>query len=666
MSRVGHILAAFLALSAPAFCVAKGAFYISPVEPPVNFDASKLSTLAEGKPDTLEYKNFITYEGKKISPWHEIPYSAGTQNGERLLHFVCEIPRGTTAKMEVNKENEYNPVIQDTKKGKLRYYKYNPEVGSLVNYGAIAQTWEHPDEKHPDTGVGGDNDPIDVLQLNAQPCTIGEVMAVRVLGVFALVDDGETDWKVLVVRADAKDTAHMKDVGDVSDAKKKELIEWFRNYKTAEGKGKNTFGLDEKVMDKAYALKVCDETHEAWWNLKYGGASGGLMVPAAERAAALAAAGKLEKLKLSQEELEWVHVLAEGWASPLDGFMTEAQFLQSTHYEHIVVGSKFVPMPVPIVKACSAEEKARIAGKAEIALEAPDGSLVAVMSAPEVYQHMKEERAGRTFGITHKGHPYIDMINAAGDFLVGGRIKVLKPIVYNDGMDHFRLTPAQLKAKFAELGADAVFAFQLRNPVHNGHALLMQDTAAKLKAKGFKKPVLWLSPLGGWTKDDDVPLKTRMDQHHAIIKNGVFGDTPVVLAIFPSPMLYAGPREVQWHAYARLIGGATHYIVGRDPAGMKHPGTNEDIYEMWHGQKMLQMSPGLQKMQLLPFTFASYDKKAGKMAFFDPKRKEDFVSISGSKMRKLAREGETPPAGFMDPEGWQILVRYYQSQKDEL
>mmetsp|Transcript_46072 Transcript_46072/g.80573 ORF Transcript_46072/g.80573 Transcript_46072/m.80573 type:complete len:102 (-) Transcript_46072:250-555(-) len=101
---------------------------------------------------------------------------------------------------------------------------------------------------------------------------------------------------------------------------------------------------------------------------------------------------------------------------------------------------------------------------------------------------------------------------------------------------------------------------------------------------------------------------------------------------------------------------------------MKHPGTNEDIYHMWHGQSMLKMSPGLQKMQLLPFTFASYDTKAQKMAFLDPKRKDDFVSISGSKMRKMAREGQTPPDGFMDPEGWQILSKFYQNleKKTEL
>jgi len=389
-----------------------------------------------------------------------------------------------------------------------------------------------------------------------------------------------------------------------------------------------------------------------------------LMVPVEGRAALIERAKGMAKLEISREEFEWIHVLAEGWASPLDGFMNEQQFLQSTHYGHIIVDGEFIPMSVPIVKACHETEKNLITDKEEIALTLPDtagGSVVAIMHKPVVYEHRKEERASRTFGLSHPEHPYIKMINEAGDWLVGGKLSVVMDFKYEDGMDQYRLSPRQLQARFKELGADAVFAFQLRNPVHNGHALLMQDTAEKLKAKGFKKPVLWLSPLGGWTKDDDVPLDTRMEQHHAIIKNGVFGDTPVVLAIFPSPMLYAGPTEVQWHAYARLNGGATHYIVGRDPAGMKHPGTGEDIYHMWHGSTMLTQSPGLQKLQLLPFTFASYDTKASKMAFFDPKRKEDFVSISGSKMRKMAREGKDPPVGFMDPEGWQILVKYYQS-----
>merc|ERR1712078_501468 len=326
-----------------------------------------------------------------------------------------------------------------------------------------------------------------------------------------------------------------------------------------------------------------------------------------------------------------------------------------------------IPMLVPIVLPVTEDVKAKIEGKSAIALKKESGEVVAILRDVEIYPHRKEERATRTFDINaDRGHPYVDKIFAAGEWLVGGKIEVLNRMKYDDGMDQWRLSPLELQKKFKDIEADAVFVFQLRNPVHNGHALLMQDTAKRLKEAGYKKPVLWLSPLGSWTKDDDVPLDTRMAQHHAIIKNGVFGETPVVLAIFPSPMLYAGPREVQWHAMARLNGGATHYIVGRDPAGMKHPGTNEDIYEMWHGQKMLQMAPGLQKMKLLPFTFASYDTKAQAMAFFDPKRKEDFISISGTKMRKLAREGQEPPKGFMDPEGWEILVKFYQGGKQEL
>ena len=99
--------------------------------------------------------------------------------------------------------------------------------------------------------------------------------------------------------------------------------------------------------------------------------------------------------------------------------------------------------------------------------------------------------------------------------------------------------------------ADAVFAFQLRNPIHNGHALLMKECKQQLVDRGYSKPVLLLHPLGGWTKDDDVPLSVRMKQHQAIMEAGVLDPASTVLAIFPSPMMYAGPTEVQWHAKAR-------------------------------------------------------------------------------------------------------------------
>lgn len=190
--------------------------------------------------------------------------------------------------------------------------------------------------------------------------------------------------------------------------------------------------------------------------------------------------------------------------------------------------------------------------------------------------------------------------------------------------------------------------------------------------RGYKNPVLLLHPLGGWTKDDDVPLdvrknrqifldgkfiqciisinQVRMKQHQAIMEEGVLDPKTTVLAIFPSPMLYAGPTEVQWHAKARMTAGANFYIVGRDPAGMAHPDPpKRDIYEHTHGGKVLSMAPGLNKLEIIPFRVAAYDRTVGKMSFFDPTRKGDFDFISGTRMRALARTGEEPPKGFMAP-----------------
>lgn len=130
----------------------------------------------------------------------------------------------------------------------------------------------------------------------------------------------------------------------------------------------------------------------------------------------------------------------------------------------------------------------------------------------------------------------------------------------------------------------------------------MQDTKRQLLERGFKKPVLLLHPLGGWTKDDDVPLPVRMAQHQAVLDSGVLNRDDTVLAIFPSPMMYAGPTEVQWHAKARMNAGANFYIVGRDPAGMPHPDKamypDGNLYEATHGARVLKMAQGLDSMEV--------------------------------------------------------------------
>ncbi|CAL9132467.1 unnamed protein product [Musa textilis] len=374
-------------------------------------------------------------------------------------------------------------------------------------------------------------------------------------------------------------------------------------------------------------------------------------------------AARCPQIKLSRIDLEWVHVLSEGWASPLCGFMREAEFLQTLHFNCLRLGDgSIVNMSVPIVLAIDDAQKRAIGDRRRIALVDARDKLVAILSDIDIYKHNKEERIARTWGTRVPGLPYVEeAITNAGNWLIGGDLEVIERIKYNDGLDKYRLSPAELREEFSRRNADAVFAFQLRNPVHNGHALLMTDTRRRLLEMGCKNPILLLHPLGGYTKADDVPLHWRMKQHEKVLEDGVLNPETTVVAIFPSPMHYAGPTEVQWHAKSCINAGANFYIVGRDAAGMSHPIEKRDLYDADHGKKVLSMAPGLERLNILPFKVAAYDKKQKKMAFFDPSRHQDFLFISGTKMRTLAKNRENPPDGFMCPGGWEVLVEYYDS-----
>nr|XP_033340971.1 bifunctional 3'-phosphoadenosine 5'-phosphosulfate synthase-like [Megalopta genalis] len=390
-----------------------------------------------------------------------------------------------------------------------------------------------------------------------------------------------------------------------------------------------------------------------------------LFVPESRIVFVEAEASTLQSLEISKIDVQWLQVLAEGWAAPLTGFMRENQYLQVQHLKCLIEDNKEINQSVPIVLAISTEDKERLDGHSAFTLKYENKSL-GILRRPEFYFHRKEERCGWQFGTNNLIHPYVKMIYESGDWLVGGDIEVFKRIRWHDGLDKYRLTPNEIRARCKQMKADAVFAFQLRNPVHNGHALLMQDTKKRLLGeRGFKNPVLLLHPLGGWTKDDDVPLHTRILQHEAIFSDGVLDANSTILAIFPSPMMYAGPIEVQWHAKARMNAGANFYIVGRDPAGIPHPNKNSvpdgNLYDPTHGARVLSMARGLQNLEVVPFKMAAYDIKYKKMSYFDPARTKDFEFISGTKMRGLAKAGENPPDGFMSPKAWLVLAQYYQS-----
>uniref|UniRef100_A0A0N4ZPY8 APS kinase n=1 Tax=Parastrongyloides trichosuri TaxID=131310 RepID=A0A0N4ZPY8_PARTI len=381
-------------------------------------------------------------------------------------------------------------------------------------------------------------------------------------------------------------------------------------------------------------------------------------------------------IDISLEDLQWTQVLAEGWASPLNGFMRERQYLQSLHFGQVFDNlTKFdessiekftsdVTRPssqsIPIVLTINKQKVIDIGSHSQVGLKY-NGSYFAVLENIEIYPHRKEERICRIYGYNDDRHPGIHKIRQLGDYCIGGDLIVFDRINYNDGLDEYRHTPRELREIFYNSNCDAVFAFQIRNPIHNGHALLMRQTREQLMAQGYKNPMLLLHPIGGWTKDDDVPLHVRIQQHLAVLEEGILDPRWTIISIFPSPMLYAGPTEVQWHCKARIAAGIDCYIVGRDPAGIQNPDTGDFLYDPTHGAKVLSMTPGLKNLTILPFKVAAYDTRQGAMTFYDENRREDFLFISGTLMRQLARTGQSPPAGFMGQKAWKVLADYYQS-----
>ena len=233
--------------------------------------ASLYKTRQIGAANTLEYRLFIESKatGKLVSPFHDIPLFANAD--KTVFNMVVEIPRWSNAKLEISKEQAFNPIKQDVKKGKLRFVKNCfPYHGYIWNYGALPQTWEDPTHSHPDTGAVGDNDPIDVIEIGEAVGYTGQVKQVKALGVMALLDEGETDWKVVAIDVTDPLAEKLNDIADVEThfpGLLQATRDWFRIYKIPDGKPENQFAFNGDAKNMQYCLQVIDEVHEAWRNL---------------------------------------------------------------------------------------------------------------------------------------------------------------------------------------------------------------------------------------------------------------------------------------------------------------------------------------------------------------------------------------------------------------
>ncbi|KAF9108798.1 Inorganic pyrophosphatase [Mortierella sp. AM989] len=233
---------------------------------------SSYSTRVIGAPNTLEHRIYFEKDGAPISAFHDIPLYAN--KAKNVFNMIVEIPRWSNAKLEIFKGEELNPIRQDVKNGEIRFVRNSfPYKGYIWNYGALPQTWEDPTHIDKDTNARGDNDPLDICEIGEALGYTGQIKQVKALGVMGLLDQGETDWKVLVI--DVKDPLadQLNDIADVErvfpglvDATR----DWFRNYKKPDGKPENTFAFDGAAQDRAYATKVIEETHDAWKRLIYG------------------------------------------------------------------------------------------------------------------------------------------------------------------------------------------------------------------------------------------------------------------------------------------------------------------------------------------------------------------------------------------------------------
>jgi len=209
--------------------------------------------------------SFFDDAGKPLSPWHDLAlFPKNDTKGVQTVNMVVEIPKGRMEKLEVNKELPHNPIKQDTKKGKPRYYSYGVP---FFNYGMLPQTWENPKVKDK-AGHAGDGDPLDVIEIGSEQLPTGSIVEVKVLGVLELIDQGEVDYKIIVVKSDDEMAEGLDTPKDIDEDIVARLVDWLKMYKTAEGKAKNKLTSDT-ISGPSTAMKVIRETHKYWKKQKF-------------------------------------------------------------------------------------------------------------------------------------------------------------------------------------------------------------------------------------------------------------------------------------------------------------------------------------------------------------------------------------------------------------
>ncbi len=364
------------------------------------------------------------------------------------------------------------------------------------------------------------------------------------------------------------------------------------------------------------------------------------MASEAERPALIERAQALPQITVGSRQLADLEMLANGAYSPLSGFMTRADYLSVVDTMHLSNG---LPWSIPITLSVEAEQAESLKEGSQVALVNAEGALQAVMTVEEKYGYDREHEASQVYRTTEDAHPGVKVLYAQGDVLLGGPVRVVD--LQPQAFAQYRYTPAQSRQLFEERGWKRIVAFQTRNPVHRAHEYIQKCALETVDG-------LYLHPLVGDTKGDDIPAAVRMRCYEALLENYYPADR-VILGVLPAAMRYAGPREAVFHALMRKNYGCSHFIVGRDHAGV---GNYYGTYDAHH--IFANFDPAKLGITPMFFDHTFFCRVCDSMASSKtcPHGNEQHVTLSGTKVRQMLQAGQMPPREFSRPEVAQILI----------
>jgi sulfate adenylyltransferase len=364
-----------------------------------------------------------------------------------------------------------------------------------------------------------------------------------------------------------------------------------------------------------------------------------------EREQSLERAEQLPRLKLNSRQLSDVELIAIGAFSPLTGFMGKRDYEKVVDHQRLENG---LPWTIPVTLAVSKEESDRLRPSSDIALVDDSEQIVAILHLEEIYKCDRNHEAELVLKTTSDTHPGVQYLSGVGDYCLAGPISLLRRPDRGE-FTNYLLDPKETRFLFEHRGWNTVVGFQTRNPVHRAHEYILKCALETVDG-------LLLHPLVGETKSEDVPAQVRLQCYVALLDSAL-PSSRAVLSLYPAAMRYAGPREAIFHAIARKNYGCSHFIVGRDHAGVGN------FYGTYDAQrKFLEFEPGELGITPICFDATFYCKKCAAMASEKTCKHgpAERLVLSGTKVRELLRAGENLPIEFTRPEVAEILREAYR------